>query len=114
MPVFRPLCPNCGAATEEWPPSPGQIPPALASPPRLLTGNRTWDTVLGLLFGIVGSVATKMVPYGPLLAVPVLYFFIRPVYPYVARGLAGLMLTALALALGAVAVCFVRMAGGGH
>jgi zinc-ribbon domain len=107
------ICPNCGARTR--PPQAG----------RLFTGVPWLDTMLGfmtvvvslLLFGIgmraEGGQTALVAPPAvitlllttDLLVVPVLYLVLQRNYPAFTRGIEFAMLTLLAIALGALAIC---------
>lgn len=133
MSVPTPSCPNCGTA---WPPEsrfcplcgfmrplPAAWPPPIAgliAPPLLasqrMTGNAGGDVAVGLgicfapwpvMMGLSHILGSSIYYSVLLLAPPVLYFVLRPRYPFVARGLGygfllSLILTPILLVLGVV------------
>ena len=117
------VCPHCGTAMPTvWPPPPEGITPPPVPPVRLLTGRRGGDIALGIIAAVFSTVVFLYVP----LVVPMLgglrlpfglffvaalgvYFWTRPRYPIFARSLGWTYLAEIALALGAVALCFVAM-----
>jgi hypothetical protein len=108
VPVGETVCPRCGqilppggTSFPVWPPPPTSGPSPLPPSPRLLTKTVWGDVTLG---GVIALAAALVGGVG-FIAMPILYFVLRPTVPMFARGIGYGFLASLVLLLGAFALC---------
>ncbi|MEO7717483.1 MAG: zinc ribbon domain-containing protein [Capsulimonas sp.] len=107
LPRFQPLCPNCGTnvtpvQSAQWPPPPAGYAQPASPISKFVTGNAGGDMVLGFILSFV-----SIFIYGiGMIAMPVLYFSLRPTYRYFARGVGYGLVTFGVLVLGVFVWCF--------
>ena len=99
------VCPNCGyirPALPAWTPAPaGLESPYLLPPINLITGKTWGDMTLGV---VVSFLSCNAIGIG-YIAMPILYFVLKPKYPVFARGIGFGFLVGAVLILGALALC---------
>jgi hypothetical protein len=95
------MLPPGGTSPSLWPPPPINGPAPRSPEPRLLTKTVWGDVTLG---GVIALVSLFVGGLG-LIAMPILYFVLRPTMPAFARGIGYGFLGTLVLFLGAFALC---------